>query len=496
MSSKRDATSFVSRIQKALGTPLPSSSTKNPLESNSKKGAFDAPMSIIAPSSTSNRAAKPQPQHKSAVVLYDFEAQDKVELSVHANDIVLILDDTSDPDWWKVKTVSKKIPMEGFVPATYLEPKSNPFETANPPMPAKSTSLANPFAKSVPASDVAASKVSAPVLAIPKPEERISPPSLPKKEPSSSAIPKPVETIAPPPLPKKEPSSSAIPKPVETITPPPLPKKEPSSSAIPPPPVPNVSKKDGVLVPPALPKKEISHSEIAKNAVPPSAATAIIPPPLPKKEVSNSDNTAAPPPLPRNVESVSSPPPIPKRDNPSSSVPSKPVENGPPPLPKRTDEAAPVLPNRSEEPVPSLPRRDNLSSNPPILPKRDNSSMENNPPPLLPKRDESAPVLPKREASPPVLPKRDESANQSAPTLPKREEFKPEIPILPKRDVVIPTPAPSVQTAPKTVSDNEGGGEIMRELDKVMNRRRSSAPKQPVPEPEKKEISSKWIMID
>ena len=56
---------------------------------------------------------------KIAKVLYDYEANLDDDITVHENENVVILDDT-DPDWWKVRVVSKN-GQEGMVPKTYIE---------------------------------------------------------------------------------------------------------------------------------------------------------------------------------------------------------------------------------------------------------------------------------------------------------------------------------------------------------------------------------------
>jgi hypothetical protein len=56
---------------------------------------------------------------KIAKVLYDYEANIEGDVTVHENDNVIILDD-SDPEWWKVRVVSKN-GKEGMVPKTYIE---------------------------------------------------------------------------------------------------------------------------------------------------------------------------------------------------------------------------------------------------------------------------------------------------------------------------------------------------------------------------------------
>ena len=58
-------------------------------------------------------------------VLYDFEAQDKAELSVRAGQVVTLLcahDRIGCQEWWLVQTSDSK---KGYVPATYLA-KDNP----------------------------------------------------------------------------------------------------------------------------------------------------------------------------------------------------------------------------------------------------------------------------------------------------------------------------------------------------------------------------------
>ena len=53
-------------------------------------------------------------------VLYDFEAQDKAELSVVTGQTVILIrphDRIGCKEWWLVRTDTAK----GYVPATYLE---------------------------------------------------------------------------------------------------------------------------------------------------------------------------------------------------------------------------------------------------------------------------------------------------------------------------------------------------------------------------------------
>jgi len=66
-----------------------------------------------------------------AVALYDYEATDGDELTISENDNLMVLDD-SDPDWVKVRLISKNGGGEGMVPRTYIEIKE-PGVTHEPP---------------------------------------------------------------------------------------------------------------------------------------------------------------------------------------------------------------------------------------------------------------------------------------------------------------------------------------------------------------------------
>jgi len=55
-----------------------------------------------------------------AVALYDYEAQDEEELTITENDNLTVLDN-SDPEWVKVRLISKTGGGEGLVPRTYIE---------------------------------------------------------------------------------------------------------------------------------------------------------------------------------------------------------------------------------------------------------------------------------------------------------------------------------------------------------------------------------------
>jgi len=55
-----------------------------------------------------------------AIALYDYEARDEEELTINENDNLIVIDN-SDPEWVKVRLISKTGGGEGLVPRTYIE---------------------------------------------------------------------------------------------------------------------------------------------------------------------------------------------------------------------------------------------------------------------------------------------------------------------------------------------------------------------------------------
>ncbi|KAI9009502.1 hypothetical protein BC832DRAFT_369645 [Gaertneriomyces semiglobifer] len=83
---------------------------------------FQLPAQVAAPASDGGP--------KIAVALYDYEAQGADELSIKENDNLAVLDD-SDPEWWKVRLVSKR-GGGGLVPASYVQLKRRLDEQGTP----------------------------------------------------------------------------------------------------------------------------------------------------------------------------------------------------------------------------------------------------------------------------------------------------------------------------------------------------------------------------
>ncbi|OUM60826.1 hypothetical protein PIROE2DRAFT_69690 [Piromyces sp. E2] len=80
-----------------------------------------------------------------AVAIYDYEAQDEDELTISENDNLMVLDD-SDPDWVRVRLISKNGGGEGMVPRTYIEFKEagQADESNNEPPPPETPIQFNP----------------------------------------------------------------------------------------------------------------------------------------------------------------------------------------------------------------------------------------------------------------------------------------------------------------------------------------------------------------
>jgi len=57
---------------------------------------------------------------KIAIALFDYEARDDDELNMSENDNLMVLDD-SDPEWVRVRLISKNGGGEGLVPRSYIE---------------------------------------------------------------------------------------------------------------------------------------------------------------------------------------------------------------------------------------------------------------------------------------------------------------------------------------------------------------------------------------
>ncbi|KAJ3162752.1 cytoskeletal protein binding protein [Geranomyces michiganensis] len=95
------------------------------------------------PSPSPQPVQPPAEERKIAVALYDYEATSDEELTIRENDNLLVLD-TSDEEWWRVRLISKK-GKEGLVPASYVELK-RPMDSAAgasgpPPMPPRADDL-------------------------------------------------------------------------------------------------------------------------------------------------------------------------------------------------------------------------------------------------------------------------------------------------------------------------------------------------------------------
>ncbi|KAJ3154314.1 cytoskeletal protein binding protein [Geranomyces variabilis] len=88
------------------------------------------------PPQPSQPSPAPAEEKKIAVALYDYEATNEEELTIRENDNLLVLD-TSDEEWWRVRLISKK-GKEGLVPASYVElkrPMGADGAGGPPPMP-------------------------------------------------------------------------------------------------------------------------------------------------------------------------------------------------------------------------------------------------------------------------------------------------------------------------------------------------------------------------
>jgi hypothetical protein len=104
---KRDVEALSVHIEAALRNQSTSVS-----KAASPVGSAFAP---AAPSIPSSPTAGPA---KIAVALYGYTPVEDGELLVKENDMLIVLD-TSDPDWWLVKHINKH--GEGLVPMTYVE---------------------------------------------------------------------------------------------------------------------------------------------------------------------------------------------------------------------------------------------------------------------------------------------------------------------------------------------------------------------------------------
>ncbi|EPY52742.1 cytoskeletal protein binding protein Sla1 family [Schizosaccharomyces cryophilus OY26] len=69
-------------------------------------------------------SAAPSTTDKMGTVVYGFEAEAPDELTVSANDRVVIVNDTASSDWWKCRLNGK----EGVVPASFIKPDSTSHE--------------------------------------------------------------------------------------------------------------------------------------------------------------------------------------------------------------------------------------------------------------------------------------------------------------------------------------------------------------------------------
>ena len=76
------------------------------------------------------KPAKPPPKPKNlkfSRALFAYQAKENDELSFKEDDILFILDDKSDPDWWRARCHGK----EGLVPANFLSGGNKKQEQAD-----------------------------------------------------------------------------------------------------------------------------------------------------------------------------------------------------------------------------------------------------------------------------------------------------------------------------------------------------------------------------
>lgn len=96
--SKNTSSKVASPALAAVKSPTPVQSIPPPITAASPVSATSAP--------------------KIAIALYDYTPAEEGELQIYENDMLIVLD-SSDPDWWMVKHLKKH--GEGLVPMTYIE---------------------------------------------------------------------------------------------------------------------------------------------------------------------------------------------------------------------------------------------------------------------------------------------------------------------------------------------------------------------------------------
>jgi len=244
-----------------------------------------------------------------AIALYDYEAQDEDELTISENDNLMVVDN-SDPDWVKVRLISKTGGGEGMVPRTYIEIRE-PGQTQDneshhePPTPQTPIQF-NPVIPSIPK----------------QPEQRqINMDNVRTWIDKSGTF-------------KVEAEYLGL-----------------NNGKV------QLFKLNGKIIDVALDKLSTEDVQYVESITGQQLLPEEAPPPLPSRD------NEAPPPLPQRDEAV--PPPIPNR--PVESV-------TPPPIPQRPSESdvPPVIPQRpaSADIPPIIPQRPAMANEPPKLPKR------------------------------------------------------------------------------------------------------------------------------
>ncbi|EPX72678.1 cytoskeletal protein binding protein Sla1 family [Schizosaccharomyces octosporus yFS286] len=130
-------------IAEASGKPMPNLPSDSALyklnEASEKSGASGGRAGVYEPSTVYNSGKAPvdegtsnapSPGEKMGTIVYGFEAEAPDELTVSANDRVVIVNDTASSDWWKCRLNGK----EGVVPASFIKPDASEHEkTASKP---------------------------------------------------------------------------------------------------------------------------------------------------------------------------------------------------------------------------------------------------------------------------------------------------------------------------------------------------------------------------
>ena len=108
----------VSAANSALG-PSPASKGVPPPSIGKSPAALKSQVRKITPHAVSLGTPKV------AIALYDYDAANEDEMSVREGENLLLLDSTSDPEWWKCMSVMKgKVGRtEGLVPSNYIQLK-------------------------------------------------------------------------------------------------------------------------------------------------------------------------------------------------------------------------------------------------------------------------------------------------------------------------------------------------------------------------------------